>query len=192
MSSVANSMSRLSLVRNNPFSYMDEARVENLLKCSWCHFPFIEPMSNGVDKTFCRKCLADYARHLGSNRTVETDQILNRIRSYKPVTEPLILAMLDRIPVRCLKCAEIDIPRGQLKQHDEHVCLKANVLCTAADIKCQWVGPRENLTEHQSTCQFEPLRPIFEHLFTEQAELRLRIQQLENGSSQNANKQDQD
>lgn len=175
-------MSRLSL-HTSPFSYMDEDNIQHLLKCSWCRRPYVEPVSNNTDKIYCRRCLVDVARDLASHRNADTDKALARLKEYKPVTEPLILAMLNQLLVRCTKCGQENIQRGQLKEHEEIDCLRANVHCTAAALKCNWTGLRENLAEHSSQCRFERLRPIFEYLFDEQNQLRTRITQLEQNTN---------
>ncbi|CAF4917966.1 unnamed protein product, partial [Rotaria sp. Silwood1] len=67
--------------------------------------------------------------------------------------------ILDQIRVRCTLCAETGLQRGNFVDHINKICPKSVVPCQAADIKCRWKGPRDELQSHISTCVFEPLRP---------------------------------
>jgi hypothetical protein len=68
--------------------------------------------------------------------------------------------------------------RGQLDEHENKTCIQATVLCTAADLKCPWMGTREELDEHKRQCKFGPLRSALEEIFNEHSELKERIKDL--------------
>lgn len=181
--SLSHAFSLLGFTDNNEYAYMDETSINDYLKCRICKKPFVDPVSNTNGDTFCRKCLTEFLRQNPSTRSgsisPENGQILGKMQSYKSVTEPIVLQMLNDLLVRCPKCYKTNIKRGQLEEHKNQSCPKATVLCTAADIKCNWMGTREELDQHADGCRFQPLRSAFQSLFDEQNELKTRLDQLE-------------
>jgi hypothetical protein len=162
---------------------MDESAIHPLLICKLCSRPFVEPVSTQTGERFCRSCITHILLKNSSSEigrtNLNSEQQLSKMQNVTPVTEPLVLQMLDQIPVRCTKCGEINIQRGQLGEHENQSCRQASVLCRASLCKCPWVGPREELEKHCEECKFEQIRPALEHIFNENAELKDRIQYLE-------------
>jgi hypothetical protein len=72
-------------------------------------------------------------------------------------------------------------------------CSKATVVCSAADVKCPWMGSIDQLKQHVASCSYEQIRPVLVELTTENenlkslcnqqqtqiGELEARIQKLE-------------
>lgn len=153
------------------YEYMDESKVHDLLKCKICKKPFIDPVTTSDNRRFCRACFVH-----DNNSTRPTVDISD---SLAPVTETLVLEMLNAILVRCIRCGMKDIERGKFIEHISTICPKAQVQCTAADVKCPWVGAREELDDHYEHCRFESLRPVLAEIMYEQSTLRRRIEALE-------------
>jgi hypothetical protein len=171
---------------NNTYSYMDESTIHPLLKCKLCMKPFNDPVTNKNGDRFCRACATQFLvqRSVVKIETIahasdNNNQQLAALQTLTPVTERLVLDMLDSLLVRCKLCDETNIYRGQLEEHEKNACAQGSVLCTAADISCSWVGIREALNKHTATCRYEPLRPAFAEIFNEHAELRARIKKIE-------------
>ncbi|CAF2996991.1 unnamed protein product [Rotaria sp. Silwood2] len=171
---------------------MDESSIHQLLKCKLCSKPFVDPVSTQNGERFCRSCISQIIRRDNpdeSSRTnTDNENQLSKIQSLTPVTEGLVLEMLDSLLVRCGKCGISNIPRGRFNEHKNKECLKASTLCEAADIKCPWIGTREDLDQHLKECKFEPLRPALEEIFNEHDQLKNLIKILETQINELMNK----
>jgi len=172
------------MISNDRYSYMDEASIHPLLICKFCTKPFVEPVATTNGDRFCRSCITNVLLHSSSSENsraniISNEQQSSKLQSLIPVTEPIVLAMLDSLLVRCTKCGEIDIKRGVLGEHENQVCTQALVLCGASDYKCTWLGTRIELNEHSAQCKFQKIRPALEHIFHEHDQLKERIQNLE-------------
>ncbi|CAF2795037.1 unnamed protein product [Rotaria sp. Silwood2] len=88
--------------------------------------------------------------------------------------------ILDQIRVQCTLCAQTDLQRGNFVDHINKICPKSVVPCQAADIKCPWQGPRDELQSHISTCVFEPLRPVLSSLIAQNRQLIDQVQKHDN------------
>lgn len=151
---------------------MDEKNIHQALKCKLCGKPFVNPVTTTNNDTFCRECITTVLSR-------RSDQGLAELKGLKPVTERLVLDMLDSLLVRCTKCGEINILRGQLEEHENKACMQATVLCRAADLKCPWVGPREELDDHAQMCKFEPLRSALGSIFADHDQVKSRFEKLQ-------------
>ncbi len=173
----------LSMVPNDLYSYMDEESIHPLLICRFCSKPFVDPVSTQNGDCFCRSCIPYFllqnSSHENSRTDINSEQQLSKMQTLTPVTEKLILEMLDTLLVQCVKCGEINIKRGQLREHENQTCTQAPVLCRASEIKCSWMGTREKLNDHLEQCKFEQIRPALESIFDEHSELQDRIQHLQ-------------
>jgi hypothetical protein len=109
---------------------MDDKSINPLLLCCTCEKPFVDPVTAEDNRRGCRACLSNYSSTL------------------TPIKEWIVLEMLNGLLVRCSQCGEVNIRRGDLKQHEEKDCKRAVVSCIAADIKCPWKGAREQRDEH--------------------------------------------
>jgi len=99
--------------------------------------------------------------------------------------------ILDQLRVRCALCEQTGLQRGNFFDHINKFCPKATVQCRAADIKCPWKGPRDELDSHISTCVFEPLRPVLASLIAENQQLMDRVQTHDNEIKKLAQKMSQ-
>ncbi|CAF3403631.1 unnamed protein product [Rotaria socialis] len=167
---------------NDTYVYMDESSSHPSLKCKFCIKPLIDPVKTPTGDQFCRKCISRIIRREASNGSDNLNtggnSPLSNTQKLTPVTEPIVLSMLDALLVRCTACEEINIARGKFNEHKLKHCLKASTLCQAADLKCPWMGTRENLEIHLQECKLEPLRPILEEIFHEHDQVKLRIKNL--------------
>jgi hypothetical protein len=147
----------------NEYLYMNEEAINPLLKCEICSKPYVDPVVTADERRGCRKCL---------NQNLSGSELLT------PITEKIILRMLADLLVRCEKCGEIDIRRGDLQEHNETECMLAMVSCTSSDLKCRWRGTRIQLGEHLDICVFEPLRPALGSMIEENKRFKEQINQL--------------
>jgi DNA repair exonuclease SbcCD ATPase subunit len=130
---------------------MNEDSINALLKCQLCSKPFVDPVITTNGDRSCRSCTLSDNDH----------------SSFVPVSEKLLLDLLDNLRVECIKCEEINIRRGDLEQHNKTTCPQRIVLCEAADLKCLWTGSYEELNPHLQSCTFELLRPIFTEILAD-------------------------
>lgn len=165
-------MSINSITTNDKYSYMDERSIHPVLKCKLCTRPFVDPVTTQTKDTYCRACILSII-----NRGRNQDSA--RVMQLTPVTEKLVLDMLDSLLVRCTKCGESNIMRGQLDEHENRACMQASVVCIAADLKCPWVGTRDELDDHLGQCQFQPLRSALGCIFIDHDQFKTRLENLE-------------
>ena len=162
---------------SNTYDYMDEASIDDELKCSICTQPFQSPVSLSCQHTFCQKCIDVWLEENQSCPTCreypETDEDDDVI--YTPINTHIVNNQLDRLLVRCNQCQQINLLRGNFREH-EGKCLKRLVRCPSFDIECSWIGLKEQQTNHLEQCPFHRIRPIIICLRT-QLEKSLEIQQ---------------
>jgi hypothetical protein len=161
---------------NSQYEYMAESSINSELMCSICNKPFFQPVSTPCDHSFCRECIQRWIEK--NNKSCPTCR--HQIKSmdeFTQVSRPL-RNMLDQLQIKCSKCGQTDLQRDHFNDHISKVCLKVNVSCSAADIKCPWTGLREGLQTHLKTCQFEPLRVLLTQLITQNREVNTEKQHL--------------
>lgn len=100
------------------------------------------------------------------------------IEDLTPVTERIVLNMLDRLLIKCNNCGTMNIQRGAFEKHLAKSCPKALVTCPAADLKCSWTGSTDQLKQHLIVCAYEQIRPILLEMMQENRELKEQIQQI--------------
>ncbi|CAF1025265.1 unnamed protein product [Adineta steineri] len=132
--------------------------------CSICSKPFSEPVSTSCDHTFCRECISLWITKKKKSCPTCRQQIKSD-GEFTQVSRPL-RNMLDRLPIKCSHCGQKGLQRDNYNDHINKICLKKKITCTAADIKCDWSGLREELQKHLTLCKFEPLRPLLTELIT--------------------------
>ncbi|CAF2146872.1 unnamed protein product [Rotaria magnacalcarata] len=171
------------MLSNDTYVYMDESSIHSSLKCKFCSKPLIDPVKTPTGDQFCRECILRILHREASDKTDKSYTDINSSSSKEqmliPVTEPIVLLMLDALLVRCTACEKIDIARGEFNEHKRKHCLKSSTLCLAADLKCPWMGTRENLETHLQECKFEPLRPMLKEIFREHDQVKTRINNLD-------------
>ena len=82
---------------------------------------------------------------------------------YRRVTTPIVINQLNELLVRCNRCQETNIQRGNFNDHEKR-CTKKIIPCLAADIHCEWTGTSDQLDEHLIQCSFEKFRPVIRDL----------------------------
>jgi hypothetical protein len=159
--------------------YIDEDSIDPNLTCSICHKPFVDPVCTPCDHTYGRTCIT---RWLTEDIKYCCPTCLKQpllIKDFTQASRPL-RNMLDQLRVRCTLCEETGLQRGNFNDHINKVCPKATVQCQAADIKCPWKGPRNELQSHASACIFEPLRPVLATLIAENRQLIDQVRKHDN------------
>jgi FtsZ-binding cell division protein ZapB len=109
----------------------------------------------------------------------------------KPATDNNLIDALDRILIKCVRCGKTGLERGHFHDHKTKMCPKVDVLCRSSDLKCPWIGPRDQLDKHLNSCIFNLLRPLITELQNNNQRLTSRINQQETqiGELQNENQQ---
>jgi len=161
------------------FEYMDKASIDKDLNCEYCTNPLVEPVSTPCKHTFCRACIENKIKKTGGacakpkckNKSIPLEDLT-------PVTERIVLNMLDRLLVKCTSCGTSNIQRGAFEKHATKICPKATVACTAVDIKCPWIGPSDQLKQHMISCAYEQIRPILVEIIQDNRQLKEKIQQM--------------
>jgi hypothetical protein len=159
--------------------YIDEDSIDPNLMCTICHKAFKDPVCTSCDHTYGRACITHWlnTNSVSSCPTCVKQPLL--IKDLSQASRPL-RNMLDQLRVRCTLCEQTGLQRGNFNDHINKVCPKAIVSCRAADIKCPWNGPRDELHDHVLTCVFEPLRPVLASLIADNRHLTSRVQKNEN------------
>ncbi|CAF1419528.1 unnamed protein product [Adineta ricciae] len=169
----------------NGYEYIDESSIDISLKCLICSDPYTNPCSTICDHTFCRSCITKWLE--SSDRCPACSKRPMTSEGLR-ATNRLVFDILDRLLVRCKACRQTNIQRGNFDEHSNRYCLKTFVTCSAADLKCPWQGPRDQLSVHLSTCSFENMRPILSHLINTINSLTDRLQQCENQNEEYFNR----
>jgi hypothetical protein len=154
--------------------YADEGSIDPDLICSICQKPFKDPVHTPCDHTYGRACITHWLTKSTTHSCPTCSKSPLSSKDLKS-TSRLLSNMLDKIQVRCTLCAETGLQRGNFIDHINKTCPKATVQCIAAEIKCPWKGPRDELDSHVSVCIFEPLRPVLAILIAENRQLIERV-----------------
>ncbi|CAF4542913.1 unnamed protein product [Rotaria sp. Silwood1] len=159
--------------------YMDEQSIDPNLICSICHKPLKDPVCTSCDHTYGRACIT---RWLNQNDIGSCPMCLKKPLSINELTQASrpLRNMLDQLRVQCLLCTQTGLQRGNFVDHMNKVCPKSVIQCQAADIKCPWKGPRDELQNHMIACVFEPLRPVLSTLIAENRQLIDQVQKHDN------------
>jgi hypothetical protein len=161
------------------FEYMDKASIDKDLNCEYCTNPLVEPVSTPCKHTFCRVCIENKIKKTGGacakpkckNKSIALEDLT-------PVTERIVLNMLDRLLVKCTNCGTSNIQRGAFEKHATKICPKATVACTAVDMKCPWTGSSDQLKQHMISCVYEQIRPILAEIIQDNRQLKEKLQQM--------------
>jgi formylmethanofuran dehydrogenase subunit E len=156
-----NTKGNMSLSKQLPYKYINLSSINEYLRCYICHYPLLDPVTSPDGRCCCRSC------YTGNESDI------------KSVNERIVLQMLDDIPVQCLRCDETNIKRGDFQLHEQNFCKQAEVPCKSADIKCPWIGTRQELGAHLKDCVYEPLRPALSEIINENKQFHEKISKLE-------------
>jgi hypothetical protein len=176
----------------NPFDdyeYLNENSIDAELKCALCMSPFQSPTSGACGHTFCQGCVQGW---VARQSTCPTCRIRTSTEDFRPISTRIVINLLDRLLVRCKRCDQTNIPRGDVNEHEKR-CPNQTISCPAFDIKCPWKGTQNALTAHLEECPFQKMRPVIEDLYEQSkkrdepllAELQTVRQQLEKQRLQN-------
>ena len=161
------------------YEYMDKASIDKDLNCEYCTNPLVEPVSTPCKHTFCRVCIENKIRKTaGACAKPKCKNKSMTIEDLTPVTERIVLNMLDRLLVKCLSCGMTNIQRGFFEKHVTKICPKAVVLCSAADIKCPWTGSSDQLKQHLVSCAYEQLRPVLLEIMHDHRQSKEKLNQM--------------
>ncbi|CAF3483609.1 unnamed protein product [Rotaria socialis] len=155
------------------FAYMDEDSINAELKCSICFDPFTNPVTTSCcNNVFCLSCIEKVLKKKPVCPLC-CHEPLSRIHIKLP--DLIIFSSLYQLLVKCESCGESNIQRGFFNEHINVSCPKIKVTCSGVDLKCEWVGPRDQLASHITSCNFEYMRPIFGQFISTTKELKFQV-----------------
>jgi hypothetical protein len=166
-------------IASTNYEYMDKASIDKDLNCEYCNNPLLDPVSTPCKHTFCRGCIEHKLKKTGGACAKPKCKSKSMaLEDLTPVTERIVLNMLDRLLVKCLSCGTSNIQRGTFEKHATNFCPKATVSCSAADLKCPWFGSGDQLKQHVMVCSYEQIRPILMEIIQDNRQLKEQIQQM--------------
>eukprot|EP01104_Vermistella_antarctica_P001036 TRINITY_DN1109_c3_g1_i1.p1 TRINITY_DN1109_c3_g1~~TRINITY_DN1109_c3_g1_i1.p1 ORF type:complete len:562 (+),score=82.26 TRINITY_DN1109_c3_g1_i1:160-1845(+) len=113
-------------IGDHPYNYVDEEAIEQDLECCVCLRPFVKPVY--VDCCGLNYCLACIPL---TNVCVSCRGAIQPTQECTPKTHRLLLNALGKLPVYCrTRCDDKSIEQ------------------------CPWQGPRDNLEDHFSHCEY--------------------------------------
>ncbi len=155
------------------YEYMNEGLVDDELKCSICHHPFVSPVSTDIcGHTFCQICIETW---LLQQQTCPSCRRRVLASNFQPVSTRIVLNLLNRIPVRCISCRELNIERGNFNDHKQQ-CIKRIVSCSFSNLTCLWTGKQDELSQHERTCPYRQVQPIVDELQNQNRKLQTTVQ----------------
>ena len=116
------------------YEYVNTEEIEKKCLCQICEKPLVQPVVIRTGERYCGKCANDEGREC------------------LPLTDSLIIQILEKLPVRCVLCNEKNIERNDFEKHMIDQCPKAIVECPGSVNHCPWIGLREELSIHLSEC----------------------------------------
>jgi E3 ubiquitin-protein ligase NRDP1 len=155
------------------YEYMNEGLIDDELKCSICHHPFVSPVSTDIcGHTFCEKCIETW---LLVQQTCPSCRRRVLFSDFKPVSIRVVLNLLNRIPVRCIPCCQVNIERGNFDDHKKQ-CIKRIVLCSFVNLSCSWTGKQDELSQHELICPYRRVQPLIDELQSQKKKLQSTVQ----------------
>ncbi len=91
---------------------------------------------------------------------------------------PIVINMLNNLPVQCKYCNETNICRGEMITHLQR-CDCFIIPCPAADINCPWTGQRRDMKGHIQSCVYYQMGPIIKQLQTNIQRIETKIQHFQ-------------
>ncbi|UJR15730.1 hypothetical protein I4U23_002665 [Adineta vaga] len=157
---------------DSTYEYIDEISIDPELICSICHSPLIDPCCTPCGETFCRKCIMNWME----TKINSCPHCRQKLSMNSLTLAPRSLRnMIDRLRIKCMICGQNGLLKINLEEHMQKVCPKTMVSCRSADIKCPWIGQRDQLDEHLNNCRFEGMRSIITELIMENQQLEDRL-----------------
>ncbi|CAF0806341.1 unnamed protein product [Rotaria sordida] len=149
------------MATSDDYEYMNESSIHEDLLCPICTDPLEDPLcANQCGHTFCRKCITDTFRNMSRCPTCRHDL---KLEDFHPVTIRPFLNQLNQLLVKCKWCSQINIQRGNFKDHMIN-CEERMVSCPAAHLKCDWKGQHDKMHDHVNKCPLIKVQPIIDEL----------------------------
>jgi len=164
------------------YEYMNRDYISEHLKCPICKNPLVDPVSTNCQPkkhVFCRLCISD---SVARNQSCPTCHQQLEKTNLAAIDDSYLIDALDELRIKCIVCNETGIKRINFDDHRNDVCPKAIVSCPAKDMRCTWVGQRDQLDNHLTRCIFTVLRPLFDQL---QEQINIQQRQIKNLQSTN-------
>ena len=150
-----------SMSSSNDYEYVDKKLIDESLLCPICTDPFEDPVCGSLcGHTFCRKCITDALHNTSKCPSCRRDVTLE---DFTPAILRPFLNQLNQLFVICRWCSQMNIPRGNFKDHLKS-CSKIIVSCPAADIKCDWKGQYDKMQDHVRMCPLVKVQPMIVEL----------------------------
>ena len=158
-------------VSSNNYTYVNEDEIDSELKCIICQQPLVKPLvGTRCGHTFCSVCISNWLKQNSSCPSCRSKT------SFETVTTRIILSQLDRLRVRCLRCNESNIERGNFDDHIQRRCFQVRVKCDAAHLNCSWTGTPQEKSQHSALCPLVQATPIVNQLRAEIVALGYQLQ----------------
>ena len=144
------------MASENKYEYMADCPINELLVCEVCQYPLNDPRSTPCEHTFCYQCIIGWLTRTSSCPICRNSLSINELK----LTDRIVIRMLDQLKVKCTRCGQTDIERGNFSDHVEKTCMNSTVSCPSAVINCECKGSRDLLNDHIAACMFESFRPM--------------------------------
>ena len=154
------------------FEYVNESSIDPELICTICKSPYQDPRCTPCDHTFCADCIATWTRL--NPRSCPTCRRPVPNNDLAPASR-IVRNMLDRLLVKCTRCGDMTIRHEQFADHFWKTCPKITVCCVAAEMRCSWTGPIDQLESHLSSCAFHQLQDFLKELTSENLQLKTQL-----------------
>ncbi|UJR20296.1 hypothetical protein I4U23_023427 [Adineta vaga] len=149
------------MTTTNNYEYMNESSIHEDLLCPLCTDPLVEPLcANKCGHTFCRVCITNSFYTMSTCPVCRCDLTLE---DFHTVNIRPLLNQLNQLLVKCQLCSQNNIQRGNLKDHIEK-CSQRQLLCPAANLKCDWTGKQDEVADHVNNCLLMKVRPLINEL----------------------------
>ena len=101
------------------YEYTNEASIDRELICTICTGPFNDPWCTPCDHTFCHVCITSWIDAKNASCPICRKHVSGILLKQANRT---VRNILDRIPVKCTKCGQREIQRGQFENHISKMC----------------------------------------------------------------------
>jgi len=158
----------------NQYKYMEEEFIGPALLCIICKRPFIDPRYTPCNHIVCCECIT--GRTETNWDPCPTCGKLILVDSQSPIRHSPV-NIFYKLRVKCTLCGQTELQRENFDDHINKECPNVHVSCPSAYIKCPWIGQRNQLNTHLSTCIFHSFSSRFSELFVENRQVKEQCQQ---------------
>jgi hypothetical protein len=114
------------------YEYTDVDSIPKYAICPKCKKVFNNPVSTQCSTRpqhrFCRLCAEESINH---NHSCPICNQSLHIQDLTPITDGVLIDMLDELPVKCISCQQTGLERGNFNTHKNEVCPKTSVKCSS-------------------------------------------------------------